>query len=68
MSLLKNLGNFLFGKDPDIFDEKGAVLHKFTDEKWQQWNDRFKANPDYDWRKHVAVEKVNQPNKAPKTP
>ncbi len=52
MGILKKVGEFLFGKDPDIFDEKGRVVHKFPDEKWQKWNDRFKANPDYDWRKH----------------
>jgi len=29
MGILKSVGDFLFGKDPDIFDENGNVLHKF---------------------------------------
>ncbi|MES2964199.1 MAG: hypothetical protein V4760_09940, partial [Bdellovibrionota bacterium] len=48
----------LFGKNPDIFDENGNVRHKFTESKWQQWNDRLKASPDYDWRKHSAKQKA----------
>jgi hypothetical protein len=57
MSILKALGDFLFGKDPDIFDDHGRVLHKFPDEKWKKWNDRLKASPDYDWQRHSAREK-----------
>ena len=33
MSVLKSIGNFLFGKDPDIFDDKGNVLHKLPKKK-----------------------------------
>jgi hypothetical protein len=58
MGLLKALGGFLFGKDPDIFDEEGRVRHKFTDEKWKMWNDRLNGNPEYDWRQHVAKERA----------
>ena len=60
MGILKVVGNFLFGKDPDIFDERGKVRHKFTDEKWAKWNDRLKANPDYDWRHHGAKKRAEQ--------
>ena len=28
MGILKAIGDFLVGKDPDIFDEKGNVSHK----------------------------------------
>ena len=56
MGLFKALGDFLFGKDPDIFDESGKVRHKFTDAKWKEWNDRLKANPEYDWKQHSAKE------------
>ena len=56
MGLLKALGDFLFGKDPEIFDENGRVQHKFTEEKWRKWDDRLKASPEYDWRNHVAKE------------
>jgi hypothetical protein len=68
MGLLKTLGNFLFGKDPDIFDEKGRVRHKFTDEKWQNWNDRLNGNPEYDWRNHVAKERAHGAPLAAKKP
>lgn len=43
--------DFLFGKDPDIFDEKGQVRHRFTENKWSSWNDRFRSS-EYDWRQH----------------
>ena len=56
MGIFKAIGDFLFGKDPDIFDEKGGVRHKFTDKKWQEWNARFKNNPEYDWRQHKGRE------------
>jgi len=45
--------DFLFGKDPKIFDEKGQVRHKFPEKKWLEWQNRFK-NPDYNWREHSA--------------
>lgn len=61
MGLLKSIGDFLFGKDPDIFDESGRVRHKFTEDKWKQWDERLKANPDYDFRKHGAKERAQTP-------
>jgi hypothetical protein len=54
MGLLSAVGNFFFGKSADIFDENGHVLHKFPQEKWQKWNARLGANPEYDWRHHSA--------------
>lgn len=60
MSFLKSVAQFIIGKDPDIFDERGNVLHKFTDDKWNAWNNRLKTNPDYDWTNHVAREKIKQ--------
>ena len=61
MSMLKTLGNFLLGKDPDIFDDQGHVRHKFTDEKWRKWDNRLRANPEYDWHHHTAVERAEAP-------
>jgi len=52
MGFLKKVGEFIFGKDPEIFDQNGRVRHNFPDEKWKKWNDRFKANPNYDWQQH----------------
>jgi hypothetical protein len=60
MGVFKSLGNFLFGKDPDIFDENGRVRHKFTDEKWTKWNDRLAKSSAYDWRQHGAKERAEQ--------
>ncbi len=54
--------DFLFGKNPDIFDANGNIVHKFPPEKWKAWDDRFK-NGEYDWRKHKGTKK--QPIKAP---
>jgi hypothetical protein len=67
MGILKAVGDFLFGKDPDIFDEHGKVRHKFPEEKWQKWNDRFKSNPAFDWRKHGAKERVMKPSEPKKS-
>ena len=58
MGIFKTLGNFLFGKDPDIFDENGRVRHNFPESKWEKWNNRLNANPLYDWRNHTAKENV----------
>lgn len=65
MSILKAIGDFLFGKDPDIFDETGQVRHKFPETKWQNWDNRFKANPDYDWRHHSAKERAEKGSASP---
>jgi hypothetical protein len=41
--------NFLFGRDPDIFDEKGNVRHVFGEKKWKDWDARFR-DKSHDWR------------------
>ena len=56
MSLLKNIGNFLFGKDPDIFDDKGNVLHKLPRKRWDDWNNRIIKGADYNWREHKGAQ------------
>lgn len=61
--MLQKVLDLLFGKDPDIFDEKGNVVHKFPEEKWKAWRARFE-NAEYDWRKHRGTERKIQP--APK--
>lgn len=58
--------DFLFGKDPNIFDEKGNVRHQFTDQKWQDWQNRFKDS-EHNWREHAAREKKSKAS-APVTP
>lgn len=55
MGIFKAVGDFLFGKDPDIFDKQGNVSHKHPEEKWVRWDQRIRQNPDYDWRDHTGA-------------
>jgi hypothetical protein len=61
MGILKAIGDFLFGKDPQIFDERGRVRHQFPATKWQLWDNRYKSSS-YDWRKHKAQERAKKSN------
>ncbi len=54
MGIFKSIGDFLFGKDPQIFDESGKVRSQLPENKWKEWADRFRGNPDYDWRDHTG--------------
>lgn len=56
MGILKAIGDILFGKDPDIFDENGNVMHKFSKKKWEAWQNRIKADPQYNWRNHSGTQ------------
>ncbi len=64
MGILKSVLGFLFGKDPQIFDERGNVRHNFPEKKWTDWDQRIRQNPDYDWRKHTGSE-LGQKSKPP---
>lgn len=55
MGILKKVGDFLFGKDPDIFDETGRVCHKLPKKKWDAWHNRTKIDPQYNWRNHTGT-------------
>lgn len=57
--------DFLFGKDPDIFDEKGNVSHKLPKKKWDAWYNRTKTDPQYNWRNHTGVAGGANPKKKP---
>ncbi len=54
MSLLKKFADFMLGKDPDIFDDQGKVLHKLPKRKWDDWNNRIIKGAEYNWREHVG--------------
>lgn len=58
--VFKTILGFLFGTQTNIFNKKGRVQHKFDDKKWQDWDNRLKANPDYNWRQHKGTQKQNQ--------
>jgi hypothetical protein len=55
MEILKVIGNFLFGKGPDIFDENGRVTHKLPQKKWDAWQNKTKTDPHYNWRNHMGT-------------
>lgn len=52
---MKALLDFLFGKDPDIFDGSGRVLHNFPKKKWDDWKNRYIKSNDYNWRTHAGT-------------
>jgi hypothetical protein len=56
MGIFKPIGNFLFGKDPDIFDENGNVAHKHPKKKWDNWANKLKLDPTYNWRHHKGMQ------------
>lgn len=47
--------DFLFGKSPQIFDEKGQVRHKLESKIWQKWEQRYQNSPEYNWRNHTGT-------------
>ncbi len=55
MGIGKKVLDFLFGKDPDIFDENGNVMHKFPKKKWEAWQNRMKSDPQLNWRNHSGI-------------
>jgi len=60
MGVLKSVGDFLFGKSPDIFDNSGNIVHKLSKRTWDAWNNRIKMDPDYNWRNHRGTRAGNQ--------
>ena len=60
MSLIKTVTDFLLGKDPDIFDDKGRVLHKLPKKKWDDWNNRIIKGAEYNWREHTGTHAGDQ--------
>lgn len=65
MGIGKKVLDFLFGKEPDIFDENGNVMHKFPKKKWEAWQNRMKSDPHYNWRNHTGIvgpKKTSQTN------
>lgn len=55
MRIGKKILDFLFGRDPDIFDENGEVRHDLGERFWGEWEARYRA-PEYDWRRHSGTE------------
>ena len=61
MGLLKSIGDILFGKQSDIFDEAGNVIHKHPKKKWDNWQNRYKNEPNFNWRQHQGVGRSGSP-------
>ena len=55
MGILNSIGNFLFGKSPDIFDKNGNVAHKLSKRTWDSWSNRIKMDPNNNWRNHTGT-------------
>ena len=53
--------DFLFGKKPPIFNKKGEVSHKMRKKSWEDWKDRYKEGPEYDWRRHSGKHFTKKP-------
>lgn len=53
--MVKGLLNFLFGKDPDIFDKDGSVRHRLSKEKWDAWHARYMQGDEYNWKNHSGM-------------
>ena len=66
MGLLKSIAQFLIGKDPEIFDEKGNVLHKHPKRKWDDWQNKYVKSDEHNWRKHTGTQAGAQTT--PETP
>jgi len=47
--------DFLFGREPEIFNNLGKVQHKLAKSRWDAWENRFKSNPIYNWRLHTGT-------------
>lgn len=55
MSILKKVVDFLLGTDPEIFDDKGKVQHKFPKRKWDAWQTRYIKSNEHNWREHTGT-------------
>lgn len=52
--MVKAILGFLGGKPPKIFNSKGQVQHDLGKKKWQAWDEKNRANPEYNWRHHTG--------------
>lgn len=63
--MLTKILNFLFGKDPEIFDNKGRISHKLPKKKWDDWMNRYIQGDEYNWREHTGHQAgANKSNKS----
>lgn len=53
--MLNKVLDFLFGKEPPIFDKDGSVRHDLPKEKWESWHRRYMGGEEYNWRNHTGT-------------
>lgn len=56
---MKVILDFLFGKFPKIFTEKGEVQHHLNPHVWKLWKKRYKEGFEYNWRQHKGMRLEN---------
>jgi hypothetical protein len=66
MGILKKIAQILIGKDPDIFDDKGNVLHKHPKRLWDNWQNKYVKSDEHNWRKHTGTAAGSLSATAPK--
>lgn len=65
MGIGKVVLDILFGKDPDIFDDQGQVIHKLPKKKWDDWHNRLVKGENYNWREHTGSKAGLKPEETP---
>lgn len=53
--MITKILNFLFGAKAKIFNSQGKVQHALGTKRWQDWGNRYKNNPDYNWKNHSGT-------------
>ena len=51
---MKKIMEFLFGKKYPIFNKEGEIEHPRKDH-FNQWKDRYTADPNKNWRNHAGL-------------
>lgn len=64
--MLNKILDFLFGKEPEIFDAKGRVYHKLPKKKWDDWMNRYVHGSEYNWREHTGHQAGSENSKTTK--
>ena len=52
---MKSIMNFLFGKMPNIFSQKGEVGHTRRSSAWTDWKKRYAEGFEYNWKRHSGM-------------
>ena len=60
--MLKTLLGFIGGKAPKIFESTGEVRHDLGSKKWQAWDEKNRANPEYNWKHHTGRSSQSKQN------